>query len=586
MSLPALTFLTFGLVAALTCQHAAAAPAAPSGFVALARSASEAVLTWVDNADDEDEFYVEYKSPGSSQWLDIPAIWANFEVARIQLGLPENESEFDFRIAAVKDSDESAWVETSVVLPETDVALGDTQGLGLVEGEAFNFQIPVSGGTHDGFLAEDLPAGVSLDAVSGIISGTAPVAGVYRIFYGVDIDTPNGPRQLKQVLFLRVQHSESAPVVADPAFSVPPLAQGSSGEFDLSALFADPKRPAGALFRTSLGDFTVALHPEATPNTAANFLGYVGNGAYDGSILHRSEAGTLVEGGKFARSPGGLPSQWTRLAANPPAPNEAGISNERGTLTMAKEPFEIDSATTPWFLNTGDNSATFDALYGGFTAFGRVVGAEGLSVVDQINALLTGTYDISVNGGAPSAREDIPVLDDPVLPSLSETSLVRIESIREVPPLVLEVIDNSAPGVATVALDGMDLAVSANAVGTAGILLRATNLDGNTVEFSLFLRIADVTRPSVRLTAPKRRLPADTKRALVRGVATDDAALASWRVRLNRDAWRRGGNLQGTRAVFRRRIARIQPGRNVIRVQVFDLAGNRSANAVRRTRVR
>lgn len=135
---------------------------------------------------------------------------------------------------------------------------------------------------------------------------------------------------------------------------------------------------------TNLGNFSIELFDGVTPATVANFLSYVTSGRYNGSLIHRSVPGFIVQGGGFtfdsaART---LPA----LILDPPVVNEFSISNTRGTLAMAKLGGDPNSATSQWFVNLANNSANLDAQNGGFTVFGRVI-EPGMAVVDAIAGL-------------------------------------------------------------------------------------------------------------------------------------------------------------------------------------------------------
>ena len=143
-------------------------------------------------------------------------------------------------------------------------------------------------------------------------------------------------------------------------------------------------------FQTSLGNIDVRLYDSATPLTVANFLNYSNANRYDGTFIHRSPPGFVVQGGGFYFTPPNAVDPVVDPAnPDPPVMNEPGISNKRGTIAMAKQGGNPNSATSQWFFNLGDNSGpppALDTQNGGFTVFGRVVG-NGMSVVDAIDAL-------------------------------------------------------------------------------------------------------------------------------------------------------------------------------------------------------
>jgi cyclophilin family peptidyl-prolyl cis-trans isomerase len=137
-------------------------------------------------------------------------------------------------------------------------------------------------------------------------------------------------------------------------------------------------------FETSLGDFVVELDTVRAPLTAENFLRYVRDGGYDGTVFHRVIANFVIQGGGFDE----------RLAARAPRatiPNESGngLSNRRGTLGLAREE-SPHSGSSQFYVNLIDNPA-LDPLPSrwGYAVFGRVV--EGMDVVDRIGYVRTAT---------------------------------------------------------------------------------------------------------------------------------------------------------------------------------------------------
>lgn len=129
--------------------------------------------------------------------------------------------------------------------------------------------------------------------------------------------------------------------------------------------------------------FTMQLLPSNAPQTVANFLAYVNDGAYEGMMIHRSVSNFVVQTGGFtfsAQNP--LP-----IATFPPVTNEFSVSNTRGTVAMAKTPNNPNSATSQWFVNLADNSLNLDNQNGGFSVFARVIGDGMTNVVDKIGSI-------------------------------------------------------------------------------------------------------------------------------------------------------------------------------------------------------
>ena len=141
------------------------------------------------------------------------------------------------------------------------------------------------------------------------------------------------------------------------------------------------------IIKTTLGDIKVKLAADKAPLTVANFLAYVDDKHYDGTIFHRVIDGFMIQGGGFDK-------EMRQKPTKAPIKNEAanGLQNKRGTLAMARTAI-VDSATSQFFINVKDNGfLDFRAPNPqgfGYCVFGEVV--EGLDVVDQIKGVRTTT---------------------------------------------------------------------------------------------------------------------------------------------------------------------------------------------------
>jgi peptidyl-prolyl cis-trans isomerase A (cyclophilin A) len=124
-----------------------------------------------------------------------------------------------------------------------------------------------------------------------------------------------------------------------------------------------------------------------------NFLSYVQIGDYTDSIFHRSVSGFIVQSGGLRTD---LNAQISQIPTNPSVENEPVFSNVRGTIAMAKLRDDPNSATSQWFINLDDNSASLDGDNGGFTVFGEVTGV-GMSVIDSLAALPTFAFQAPLN---------------------------------------------------------------------------------------------------------------------------------------------------------------------------------------------
>ncbi len=160
------------------------------------------------------------------------------------------------------------------------------------------------------------------------------------------------------------------------------------------------------LMKTTKGDITIELYPDKAPITVNNFLSYVNDKFYDGTIFHRVIKGFMIQGG-------GLTEDLAEKPAKAPIQNEAknGLKNKRGTIAMARMP-EPHTASSQFFINHANNSFLDygEASDGwGYCAFGKVI--AGMDVVDAIATSPTMTK--SGMGDVP--RETIKILSVTVL---------------------------------------------------------------------------------------------------------------------------------------------------------------------------
>ena len=163
----------------------------------------------------------------------------------------------------------------------------------------------------------------------------------------------------------------------------------------LFALSAAAMVPAGALaadpqvdLRTNLGTIRLELYPAKAPKTVENFLQYVKDGQYNGTIFHRVIDGFMIQGGGFDKN---FKEKNTRAPiANEAASGvKAGLMNKIATVAMARTS-DPNSATAQFFVNVVDNAfLDYPGRDGfGYTVFGSVV--EGMDVIDKIRAVPTG----------------------------------------------------------------------------------------------------------------------------------------------------------------------------------------------------
>jgi len=135
--------------------------------------------------------------------------------------------------------------------------------------------------------------------------------------------------------------------------------------------------------KTSMGDIVVELNDAKAPKSAANFLQYVRDKHYDGTVFHRVIDGFMIQGGGFT-------PDLQQKPTKPPIALEAnnGLKNDKYTIAMARTN-NPDSATAQFFINVKDNAMlNANGEGNGYAVFGKVV--SGTDVVDKIKAVTTG----------------------------------------------------------------------------------------------------------------------------------------------------------------------------------------------------
>jgi len=162
---------------------------------------------------------------------------------------------------------------------------------------------------------------------------------------------------------------------------IKPLLILSAAASAAGAAAADPR----VEMKTSAGTITLELYPSKAPKTVENFLQYVRDGHYNGTIFHRVIPGFMVQGG-------GMTANMAEKKTRPPIPIESknGLKNEIGTLAMARTN-NPNSATAQFFINVSKNEfLDYPGQDGnGYTVFGKVV--NGMDVVSKIVAVPTGS---------------------------------------------------------------------------------------------------------------------------------------------------------------------------------------------------
>jgi len=148
---------------------------------------------------------------------------------------------------------------------------------------------------------------------------------------------------------------------------------------------------------TNHGDIRLELFPKEAPVSVANFLQYVRDGFYNGTVFHRVISYFMIQGGGFEVIEGEAGTELVAKPTRDPIVNEAdnGLKNLRGTVAMARTN-DVDSATSQFFINVEmngslDYTSKENSRTWGYAVFGKVI--EGMDVVDDIRFVETGPMD-------------------------------------------------------------------------------------------------------------------------------------------------------------------------------------------------
>ena len=177
---------------------------------------------------------------------------------------------------------------------------------------------------------------------------------------------------LVALLLALSQAAAPAPAPQPPASTPKPAPSGPFVELELTQ------------GRATLGTIVIALNREKAPLSVENFLQYVREGHYDGTVFHRVMPDFMIQGG-------GYTTELVEKPTRPPIPNEArnGLRNLRGSVAMARVN-DANSATSQFFINVRDNHRLDFGISGaGYAVFGEVV--QGIEVADKVSLTPTTT---------------------------------------------------------------------------------------------------------------------------------------------------------------------------------------------------
>ena len=262
------------------------------------------------------------------------------------------------------------------------------------------------------------------------------------------------------------------------------VARNSTTLLDMAGYFDDPDLTNSRIrFKTNTGDINVELFDKTSPRTVANFFNYITSNRYDNTIFHRLASGFVLQGGGFSFDP--VTGTFPSIPVGPTVQNEFGPSNTLGTIAMAKLGNDPNSATSQFFFNLANNSSNLDTQNGGFTVFGRLVGAADQATVNRLAAFIPRD---ATPGVPDSPFETVPTTGftgtnfpaDATLANFAR--LLDVEIIKRDEFLSYSVVSNSNPSLISVTPDPLSpnqfRFVSTGSDGTAEVVIRATDRYG------------------------------------------------------------------------------------------------------------
>jgi uncharacterized protein (TIGR03118 family) len=357
-------------------------------------------------------------------------------------------------------------------------------------------------------------AGVQVALIQGTTTKTttADASGAYS-FSNISLATGSNQFtvQARDIAGNTSQHMAffvrlGAPVAVTSTVSVS-LGQGGPNRFvDLSSptIFTDPTASNTIVrLNTTAGPIDLELFDTAAPQTVANFLTYVQSGQYTNDVFHRLDTNPpVLQGGGFTFNTAA--NTVDSLVPGLDVPNEFSQTNSNvaGTIAMAKQGGNQNSANSQFFFNLGDNSVTLNAANnGGFTVFGKVLGGQDQRVLNTLAA-----FGVKDETAFNSAFNVFPLQNysgtnfphDATLNNFAAITSATV--VQQSDQLTFSVDSNSNPGIVTADIIQGQLRLKAAKVGgtgTAAIVVKATNLGGQTatVTFSVTVGTIGLANP-------------------------------------------------------------------------------------------
>ncbi len=441
-------------------------------------------FAWTDNSSVESEYELQYRKQGDVNYATRKLIASNGVVGSNSVTLP-NLPEFDpgtvyeFRIRAILSASDGSLVSSSaftpVVTATTKNGFSSKPYAPIKMGTPFSYQLATIGQqARTDWSVGTLPAGLSFDSATGIISGTPTVAGSFSV--PLTANFTGGTSHVLN-LALRILRPSGAPQIA-AVITDQVVAPGASATVDLTTKFNDLDTESAVRMSTSKGNLDIVLYSSLTPGTVNNFTSY----NYVNTIFHRAPAGFVMQGGGYTSF--ASPDVFESLTRQAAVANEPGISNTFGTVAMAKVGDDPNSATSEFFFSLGDNSINLDNQNGGFTVFGRL-SAPSTNVLSAMAAVPTSNYAVKLRqeGVTPTSANfsfsNIPIDQTPVPTAIDQTKLLKILSITNIPILTYAITTPPDGAVATATLNGSNLEIHGVGGGSTSLVITVTDVDNN-----------------------------------------------------------------------------------------------------------
>lgn len=472
----------------------------PTALTATAASDRQINLSWTNNSAAKAGSAVFCKASTDSQFQFCGAVGEN--VTSFSARFVDSDFNTPFTPNTTYQFEVYAFFGSSLSTAATGSATtkdGATSDLSppMFVNEAFTYTFTATTGQgtiSSTTLTGTLPPGLTYDNVTRVLSGTPTMRGAYTPTLGV---TWSNGWSTTYTLHLRPIYRPARPKVVTPIadHTLTLGGAGASVTIPLAATFADPDSESALAIRIPGTDGTpsgrtinIILNDSVTPLTVANFRAYLNDPAdgYTGTVFHRLISGFVLQGGAYKK--GASSNAFLSVPKLAAVQNEPGLANILGTLAMAKQGGNPNSATTDFFFNLADNTGNLDYQNEGFTVFGRVA-QPSLSILSVLNGLPqppssgdpnNPNYAVTIDGQSTFLTQ-LPHNAATAPASINPGQLLTIDSVVSSVPVLtgLTVSGNTNSSAVSATITGTDLNLNGLTGGSSTISLQVSDLDGN-----------------------------------------------------------------------------------------------------------